>query len=158
MRQEIIQTLIWIFIIAVLLNYPWELAQGPLYVGMETYNTGVLWHCFVASLGDGVMVLLIVAVGRVFFGRWDWFERPRVGEYLLMLTTGSVFAVVVEIVAVHILGRWQYTVRMPTLPGLAIGMVPVAQMLILPPLIFRIAVKIYSKPRRRLEKFTLDHR
>ena len=143
------RTLISLFIVAVLLNYVWELAQGPLYVGMETYNTGVLWHCFVASLGDGVMVLLIVAVGRVSFGRWDWFDRPHIGEYLLMLTAGLVFAVVVEIVGVHILGRWQYSDLMPTLPGLAIGLVPIAQMLILPLLIFRIAAKMDSRRRSK---------
>ena len=139
------RTLISVFIVAVLLNYVWELAQAPLYVGLEDYNAGVFWHCFVASLGDGVMVLLIVAIGRVSFRRWDWFERPRTGGYLLMLMTGLVSAVVVEIVAVHILGRWQYGDRMPTLSGLAIGFVPIAQMLVLPPLIFFIAAKIDSR-------------
>ena len=57
------RTLIWVFIVAVLLNYLWELAQAPLYVGLEDYNAGVLWHCCVASLGDGIVVLLIVAAG-----------------------------------------------------------------------------------------------
>lgn len=81
------RTLILVFVVAVLLNDLWELAQGPLYVGMETYSSGALWHCFVASLGDGVMVLLIVATGRVSFGRWDWFEWPGFSGYLLMVTS-----------------------------------------------------------------------
>ncbi len=98
-----------IFIIAVLCNYPWELAQAPLYVGMEDSRTA-LWHCFVASLGDGLMVLGIVASGGV----------------------------TVEWVAVRVLQRWAYTARMPRVPGLDVGLVPVAQMLILPPLILRL--------------------
>ena len=57
--------LISVFIVAILLNYLWELAQAPLYVGLEDYNAGVFWHCFVASLGDGIMVLLIVVVGWI---------------------------------------------------------------------------------------------
>jgi hypothetical protein len=31
-----------------------------------------------------------------------------------------------------------YTAQMPLVPGLAIGVVPVAQMLVLPPLLFRL--------------------
>lgn len=51
-----------IFIVAVLCNYPWELAQSPLYVGMTQFRT-IAWHCFKASLGDGLLVLIIFVVG-----------------------------------------------------------------------------------------------
>jgi len=130
--------LIWVFIVAVLLNYLWELAQAPLYVGMEDYNAGLLWHCFVASLGDGIMVLLIVAAGRFTLRESDWFLRPGVRGYLVTLTAGFLLAVLVEWVAVYVLNRWEYTKNMPKVPGLGIGLVPIAQMLFLPPLIFRI--------------------
>ena len=132
------RTLILIFIVAVLLNYLWELAQAPLYVGMEDYNAGVLWHCFVASLGDGIMVLLIVTAGWITLKRIDWFERPGIAGYVVMLIAGLNIAVLVEWVAVHILGRWEYSDKMPMVPMLGIGLVPIAQMLILPLLIFRI--------------------
>jgi hypothetical protein len=134
--------LISIFIVAVSLNYLWELAQAPLYVGLEAYNAGVFWHCFVASLGDGIMVLLILAAGWITLRKPDWFVRPGVPGYLVMITTGLVLAVLVEWVAVHKLGRWVYAERMPTVPGMGIGLVPIAQMLILPPLVFRIAAVI----------------
>jgi len=130
--------LIWVFIVAVLLNYLWELAQAPLYVGMEDYNAGLLWHCFVASLGDGIMVLLIGAAGRFTLRESDWFLRPGVRGYLVTLTAGFLLAVLVEWVAVYVLNRWEYTKNMPKVPGLGIGLVPIAQMLFLPPLIFRI--------------------
>ena len=133
------RTFIWVFILAALLNYSWELAQASLYVGMEDYNAGLLWHCFVASLGDGIMVLLIVAAGWIALRQPDWFLRPGLRGYLVTLTAGFVLAVLVEWVAVRILNRWEYTENMPKLPGLDIGLVPIAQMLILPPLIFRIA-------------------
>jgi hypothetical protein len=44
-------TPMFVFIVAVAVNYLWELAQAPLYIGMEIYNSAVFWHCFVASLG-----------------------------------------------------------------------------------------------------------
>lgn len=139
--------LIWIFIVAVVLNYLWELAQAPLYVGLKSYNTGVLWHCFVASLGDGVMVLLIVTVGWISLHRWDWFEHPGVPGYVVMLAAGLMMAVLVESVAVRVLGRWEYTDRMPTVPHVDIGLVPIAQMLLLPPLVFRTVALLESRKR-----------
>ncbi len=57
------ETLVLVFIAAVAVNYLWELAQAPLYVGMEIYNSAVFWHCFVASLGDGLMVYCIDKIG-----------------------------------------------------------------------------------------------
>jgi len=127
-----------LFAVAVLLNYLWELVQAPLYVGLESYSTTVLWHCFVASLGDGLMVLLIVAAGWITLRRWDWFEQPAVVGYVVMVTAGLVMAVLIEWLGVHVLKRWEYTEKMPTVSGLGIGIVPIAQMLFLPPLIFRI--------------------
>ncbi|MDP2604945.1 MAG: hypothetical protein Q8S00_20545 [Deltaproteobacteria bacterium] len=129
------------------MNYAWELAQAPLYVGHDRYNTAVFWHCFVASLGDGIMVLLIVAVGWLVLRHQNWFAHPRVPGYLVMLTTGFLLAVLVEWAAVHIVGRWAYAEQMPIVPGINVGLVPIAQMLLLPPLIFRIAAVIGSKKK-----------
>jgi hypothetical protein len=128
--------LIWVFIVAVLLNYVWELAQMPLYTGMQEYNAGVFWHCFVAALGDGIMVLLIAAIGRIVLGQSEWFHRPGIRGYLVMITVGLILAVVVEWIALHILNRWQYTEDMPELPVLNVGFIPLLQMMVLPPLIF----------------------
>ncbi len=139
------RSLIWVFVVAVLLNYLWELAQAPLYVRLERYDAGVFWHCFVASLGDGVMVLLIMALGWIILHRWDWFQQPGVAGYVAMFITGLTLAVLVEFVAVHILGRWQYTVNMPIVPGFDVGLVPIVQMLILPALIFRTVALLARK-------------
>jgi hypothetical protein len=77
-----------------------ELSVGtgpaPLYVGMEIYNSAVFWHCFVASLGDGLMVLLIVAAGWIILHQQNWFQQPVVSGYLVMLTTAFFIAVMVE--------------------------------------------------------------
>jgi hypothetical protein len=64
--------------VAVLGNYPWELAQAPLYVGMESFRA-VWWHCFVASLGDGLLVLGICAIGWLLLRRHTWFVHPGIG-------------------------------------------------------------------------------
>ena len=132
-------TLAAIFIVAVLFNYPWELAQSPLYVGMTHFRT-VAWHCFKASLGDGLLVLIIFVVGWVVLRQQAWFVAPGKWGVLVMVGVGLVLGVTVEWGAVHVLQRWVYTARMPRLPWLDVGLVPVAQMLVLPPLIFRLVV------------------
>ena len=64
------------FVSAVALNFGWEMAQARLYEPM-----GTTWEatrrCFVASLGDGLMILLVVASGAMCFGRADgsWSQR-----------------------------------------------------------------------------------
>lgn len=136
------KTLAVLFGIAVVTNYLWELTQAPLYVGLESYDAAIFWHCFIASLGDGLMVLLIVAAGWLMLGQLDWFEHPGVSGYVIILAVGLVLGVLVEWLGVHVLGRWQYTEKMPIVPLLKIGLVPIAQMLFLPPLIFRIAAAL----------------
>jgi hypothetical protein len=62
-----------------------------------------------------------------------------------MVGAGLVLGVTIEWVAVHILERWAYTARMPRVPGLNVGLVPVAQMLVLPPLIFRVVTRWWGR-------------
>lgn len=153
-----VKVLASIFLVAVLLNYLWELAQAPLYVGLQSYDRSVLGHCFVASLGDGIIVLAITATGRVILGRWDWFKQPGASGYLVMLATGLALAVLVESVALQLMGRWQYAVKMPRVLG--IGVVPIAQMFLLPPLVFRIVVGSGAKrlPKIFMFKKGCSHR
>jgi hypothetical protein len=139
------RTLLTVFIVAVIVNYLWELAQAPLFVGMEIYNSSVFRHCFVASLGDGVMVLLIVAAGWIILPQQNWFQQPVVSGYLVMLAAGLVIAMIAEWLGVRILRRWEYTEQMPTVPGFSIGLIPIAQMVFLPPLIFRIVAVLGSR-------------
>jgi hypothetical protein len=135
MRQTL-RTIATVFIVAVAVNYPWELAQAPLYEGMSDFSLA-LWHCFVASLGDGLLVLLIFRAGWAALRRSDWFVNPGRRGYFVMLASGLVIGVVVEWTAIHVMGQWSYAPRMPVIPILGIGLAPVAQMLALPPLIFR---------------------
>ena len=129
-----------LFVVSVVLNYFWEVGQAFLFVGMDSWST-IWWHCLVASLGDGLMVWTIHAAGWSFFRRSDWFVEPQLKGYGVMLMTGLIIAVAVEWLAVYVLQRWAYTANMPVLPvitGVNIGITPLLQMLMLPPVIFYI--------------------
>ena len=133
-----------LFIVAVIVNYLWELAQAPLFVGGGDFNA-MLWHCFAASLGDGVLVLLMSGVGWRVLCSPHWFEHPGMRGYVLMFVSGLTIAIAVEWIAVHVLQRWAYLPAMPRLPVMDIGVVPIVQMLVLPPLIFRIVAARTSR-------------
>ena len=136
MRQTL-RIIVTIFVLAVIVNYPWELAHSSLYEGMSDFSFS-LWHCFMASLGDGLLILLIFGAGWAALRRSDWFVNPGRRGYLLMLAVGLVIGVVVEWAAVHAMKRWAYAPRMPMIPIFNIGLTPVAQLVALPPLIFRV--------------------
>jgi hypothetical protein len=110
------------------------------------------WHCLVASLGDGVIVLIIHVAGWCVFRRSDWFMHPGVTGYSVMLVTGVIVAVVIEWVAVHAIHRWTYTTRMPLIPGTDIGLVPILQMLILPPAVFYIVAAWATRKKVHVRK------
>jgi hypothetical protein len=148
-RASPLPTLAGLFVVSVVLNYFWEIGQAFLFVGMNSWKN-IWWHCFVASLGDGLMVWTIHAAGWISFRRSDWFVAPRLKGYGVMLVTGLIIAVAVEWLAVHVLQRWAYTADMPVLPmttGVTIGITPLLQMLMLPPVIFYIVALGAKKPR-----------
>ena len=143
---------VWaIFVLAVLFNYAWEMAQSPLYVGMSFSEFKVWWHCFKASLGDGLDVLLIFAVGWILLGKQDWYEKPGFKGYALILVMGLAISIGIELVAVYVLERWEYTEQMPLVPGLGVGISPVAQMVVLPAVTFY-TVASWRKARARQNK------
>lgn len=134
-----------VLIVAVALNYLWELGQRSFYEGM-TGDPRVWWHCFVASLGDGVLVCLIYVLGCFAFRRPDWFVPGHRLRIPFLLMAGLVVGVVVEWIGARLLQRWVYEPSMPLLPGLELGLVPVVQMTVLPMVVFLI-VAAALKPR-----------
>ena len=123
-----------LFALATAVNYAWELAQTPLYAGVVF--PGAIWHCFVASLGDGLLVLFIFAVVAAVVWSLDWYMRPTLRSYAAMAAAGLAVGFAVEWWGLHIARRWEYSELMPLIPGTGIGVAPVLQMLLLPPAIF----------------------
>ena len=93
------------------------------------------------------MILLLFAFGWLVLGRRDWFVRPGLSGYAVTIAAGAALAIAIEWTAVHVLQKWTYAESMPRLPGLEIGLVPVLQMMLLPPIVFRIAAE--CRLRRR---------
>jgi hypothetical protein len=123
----------YLFLLAVPLHLIWEVAQIGAYDFPDTSLIEAVIGCFVPSLGDGLMTLTIYWTGWVVFREWRWVLHPGIRGYLLVIVIGLLLAVVVELNALYRTGAWAYNERMITIPLLEIGILPVLQMLVLPP-------------------------
>ena len=120
-----------LFVLAAAVNYVWELAQRPFYAGGDDFRAA-LWHCFVAALGDGLLVILIFAAAAVAQGSFTWFIKPAARGYAAMVGAAIVIGFAVEWWGLRIAERWKYSERMPLIPLIDIGIVPLLQMILLP--------------------------
>lgn len=133
-RHEGLRRFARVFFTAVPVNYLWELAQSPLYLPASRLSE-MWWHCFVASLGDGLIIGIIYGVCATVFCERDWYVRMTLPRWAVLLSANFALGALVEGVGLR-LHRWSYADTMPLIPGLALGLVPIVQMLVLPPLVF----------------------
>lgn len=127
-----------VYVAAVLVNYLWEVPQMLFYEWWDaSWSVGLL-VCFLSALGDGLLVLALYGIGCFLFKRRDWILEPGLSGYTFLVFSGIVVAIVVELQALA-WNRWSYNALMPRIPGLGVGLLPVAQMMVLPPLVARLA-------------------
>jgi hypothetical protein len=109
-----------VFVFALLLNYPWELMQMPLFLGMrETTNGTAIKVCTFATLGDGAIMLLAYwGTALLVQDRW-WVAQPRWAPILTMIGIGVAITLLLEHCAIVSAWGWRYAENMPV-----VGCVP----------------------------------
>lgn len=123
----------YLFLVAVPLNLLWEVTQISAYDFPEGGLMKNLLGCFIPSLGDGLMILVIYWIGWAVFRNPQWILKPGPKGYSLMAGVGLTLALFVEWNALLRTGAWAYNKEMPILPLVGVGLLPIFQMLILPP-------------------------
>lgn len=135
----------FVFAVAVtsfVLNFVWELVQGPLYEGFE-YDLKHISFCALASIADMLMVFILLFAFGLIYKNVFWIKSMDVNKVLLLMFVGFSGAILAEVL--HTLrGDWSYAYTMPLLPVVDVGISPVIQFTILPWLIFMIGDK-YKK-------------
>ena len=118
----------------VALNLAWELSQAMFYTCSKD-PVRCFWLCLRASLGDVVIVAGLYGIIALLFRDRRWFARFSWAKLMSLMIVGGIIAIGIEkyALAVH---RWEYLPSMPLIPGLAVGVWPVLQMILIPPLIW----------------------
>lgn len=124
----------YLFLIAVPLHLAWEVTQIAAYDFPETSLVTDILGCFIPSLGDGLMTLMIYWAGWLVLRDVKWILKPGLNGYAVMLSAGFILAVLVEWNGLYRTGAWAYNPQMVTLPALGVGLLPILQMVLLPPL------------------------
>lgn len=126
-------------VFGVLLNFPWEFLQVPLFEGMaEARHWDGILICTRATVGDGFIVLIAYwAVAAAWRDRC-WFKRPSARHLTAFTLVGLLITIVLEHLATrsdHPAWGWRYSELMPIVPGLGIGLTPFLQWLLIPPVV-----------------------
>lgn len=79
----------------------------------------------------GITLVAYAAASAI--GTRQWLRQPSVTSFTVYLGLGVLITIGLEFLNVQVLHRWSYATTMPVVAG--IGALPIAQWLILPPLI-----------------------
>jgi hypothetical protein len=125
-----------IALFAFLLNFVWEMLQIPFFRGMTQAPHGdALLICLQATFGD-VGITLAAFWTTAWLGRdRRWPTRPRPAQIAAFALVGLLITIAFEWLATQVWSFWSYSGLMPMIPVLEIGLVPLLQWIILPPLI-----------------------
>ena len=125
-----------VVIFAFLLNFVWEFWQVPFFAGMSSASHWSATRiCSLASAGDAIIALTSFWLAAAVAQRRAWVLQPSAKQVAIFTTLGVVITVVGEWLGTEMLGWWSYAERMPTLPLLGTGLLPLLQWMILPPLV-----------------------
>jgi len=123
-----------VFLFSLLLNFPWEILQAPLYAGM---TTAPHWHaslvCARAALGDAALTTTAYWIVALVSGGRNWIASPKRPQDIAFVAVTVATYVAMEKLAITT-GRWTYGAAMAIVPLIDVGLNPVAQAAILTPL------------------------
>jgi len=127
-----------VLVFAFLLNYPWESLQAPLFAGMRTAaHWDAVKACTQASLGDAaIMLFAYLGVAGATRDRW-WFRSPLYGPITGFVCLGVIITILIEYLATTSVNPnwgWRYANSMPVLPLIGLGLTPLLQWLLIPPI------------------------
>lgn len=122
-------------IFALLLNFPWEMLQAPLFADMRSSpHATATMACLQATFGDMVIMLLAHAAVAIRVRNRRWMMAANGVQLLLFVGVGLSITVLIEWLAARGLwvSNWTYAPTMPLLAGTGIGLLPMLQWLLLP--------------------------
>lgn len=116
-------------------NLVWEVAQLPLYT---LWTTGtpleIAWAAIHCTAGDVLIAAAALAVGWLIAGVPSLTHAVPARLVPTAILAGMAFTALSELWNTQVTHAWTYAATMPLVPGTPIGLAPMLQWLVLPPL------------------------
>lgn len=129
---------------AFLLNFTWEVVQGPLY---ESFSEDIrhIAFCALAAVADAIMVLLLyLGFALVYNKNPFWIQNSTTLRIAIVVLAGGIGAILTEMRHLYE-GNWAYAESMPIIPIVNVGISPVLQFMVLPVLIYYLSFYFLRK-------------
>lgn len=118
------------------LNLVWEFAQSPLYADHVEGWRYLVWTRFHCTLGDVLILLGAFWATAAAYRSWSWPVTRGNAATVMFLVAGLLYTSWSEWFNTSVRGAWSYAPAMPTVLG--VGLAPLLQWLVLPPLLILI--------------------
>jgi hypothetical protein len=115
------------------LNFFWEVVQTYFYTLKDSPFRTMLYGWIHCTLGDVLLTLLSFWVVSIFSCNRRWSMKLNRLNFIGFIMIGIIGTVISERVNVHILKSWAYNQSMPIIPWLNVGLTPILQWVIIPP-------------------------
>ena len=128
------------------LNFMWEIFQLQLYTLWQTGSKReiafALMHC---TVGDVMIAMITLTLSLIILNAGDWPAKKSFPLKLVTIISGLAYTVLSERINLAS-GAWTYSVLMPVIPWLEVGVTPALQWLVIPVTAFWFAEKNNQTP------------
>ncbi len=121
------------------LNLVWESLQLPLYtIWTNAPVADIAWAVIHCTVGDLLIGGAALTLGWLVAGRPRLTPAVPLSLVTVAILTGIALTIVSEWLATQITRAWEYSPLMPIIPGIRVGLSPLLQWSILPPIAMRL--------------------
>lgn len=122
-------------VVSFVLHLGWEFLHAPFFIFDQQSSPTSLAGCLLFCSGvDIVMSLAAYCSVSLTWRDRGWLMEKNFGHVSAFVGIALLLAVVSEYTAMHYRNLWEYSAHMPVIPFVEIGLTPVLQWLILPPI------------------------
>jgi hypothetical protein len=123
------------------LNATWEWSQTPFFINAAEELDTIIWYRIHCTLGDTLILMAGFAVISIYRRGLRWAYNPKAKDYLVLVLFGGLYTFFSEYLNVYVRHSWEYSRYMPLLPVIPVGIIPLLQWIILPPVIMFITMR-----------------